>query len=197
MSNLQKVIIDDAPFILGIGTGHKISDEDIRELGMKLLLFDISDPSSPKISAEYLEIGIFSTQAEYDFQASRFLTEATKFIVAVYSNAGGNFTEKFVVIDVESNSLEPVFNITTTSVKAVDYCWYEASVPPRILAIHSKLTAVNGNKVVNAELDTGHVEWELDLDVGLNYSSSSCDTIDEYYYYNDDNVTGHNISSLL
>mmetsp|Transcript_14548 Transcript_14548/g.31342 ORF Transcript_14548/g.31342 Transcript_14548/m.31342 type:complete len:906 (-) Transcript_14548:70-2787(-) len=196
MSNLQKVIIDDAPFILGIGMGHKISDEDIHEPGMKLLLFDISDPSSPKISADYLDIGIFSTQAEYDSQASRFLTESMKFIVAVYSSSDGNFTEKFVVIDVESDSLEPVFNITTTSVKAVDYCWYEASVPPRILAIQSKLTAVNGNKVVNADLDTGHVEWELDLDVGLNYSSSSCDTFDEYYYYNDDNVTGHNISLL-
>ena len=170
MSNLQKVIIDDAPFILGIGMGHKISDEDIHEPGMKLLLFDISDPSSPKISADYLDIGIFSTQAEYDSQASRFLTESTKFIVAVYSSSDGNFTEKFVVVDVESDSLEPVFNITTYSVFGAGYCGYVDSVPPRVLAIQSKLTAIFEHQVVNADLDTGHVEWELDLEVGFNHS---------------------------
>jgi hypothetical protein len=176
MSILKKVIIDDAPFILGIGVGYKISDEDIHERGMKLLLFDISDPSSPKISAEYLEIGTYFEpeiapfSLEYDFQASRFLRESTKFIVAAYSSSDGNFIEKFVVVDVESDSLEPVFNITTYSVYDVNYCGYSDSVPPRVLAIQSKLTAIFEHQVVNADLDTGHVEWELDLEVGFNHS---------------------------
>ena len=178
-SYLQKLEVDGEHFILGIGS--QITNETTWESSLKLTLFDVKDPSSPRVAAEHLAANL-STDAEYDFQAIRYLTESKKLVIPFSSYVDGISTDGFMVFDVASDEIELAYDITLPS--ETDYCWYEASVPPRMLVVQSKLTTVKGHSVVNADLSTGSVVWELDLDVGFNYSV--CEIYeydyDEYYY---------------
>ena len=62
---LHEIGIDNTTFILGIGYDWNTTTW---ESGLKLTLFDVANPSSPKIAAFYLDLGS-STDAQYDFQA--------------------------------------------------------------------------------------------------------------------------------
>eukprot|EP00970_Alexandrium_tamarense_P013714 scaffold3637_cov112-Alexandrium_tamarense.AAC.1 len=59
-SYLQKLEVDGEHFILGIGS--QVTNETTWESSLKLTLFDVKDPSSPRVAAEHLAANL-STDA--------------------------------------------------------------------------------------------------------------------------------------
>lgn len=47
-------------------------------------------------------------------------------------------------------------------------CWYNAYMPPRSLVFKSKVTTILSHSVLRTDLDSGTLEWKLNLDKDLN-----------------------------
>ena len=136
---LHPVEIDGDRFILSIGEEW---DENGWWSSVKLTLFNVSDPSSPVVAAELLDKGA-STNAQYDFQAVRYMPESKSLIIpkSKYnydSTYGDGF--HFVVYEVSADKIKSLYNISQSD----NNCWYESYIQPRSLVFESKLTTIIG-----------------------------------------------------
>ena len=173
---LHEISIDNTTFILGVGYDWNTTTWDS---GLMLTLFDVSNPSSPKIAASYLDLGS-STDAQYDVQAIRYLPDSKNLIIhkSKYTwSADGNF-DGFAVFEISVDEIKSVYNIShAESTDIYGGCWYDAHVPPRSLVFQSKLTTIMGHTVVSTDMETQVKQWEIDLDASLNYSKC-----EDYFY---------------
>jgi len=179
LSYLQEISIDNVPYVLGIG--YEV-DDDASQAYMKLLLIDISTPSSLKLTASYIGAAGSYSDAANDFLAVRYLPESKRLIIPVSRNDGiRNYNDAFTVFDVSKDSFIPAFNVTHSTIDS--FCWYEASIPARSFVFQSELTTVKGHTVLRTDLQSGRFISELDLDIGLNYSVCDPWLYDYYHEY--------------
>jgi hypothetical protein len=186
MSYLHPITINNKPYILGIGSQTNYSTW---ESFMKLSLFDISNPSAPRLVTSFRDAGSYSySSASYDFVTVRYFD--SKLIIPVSkaelideATSAYELQEWFAVYDISKESIALAFEVLHSAVDsyyAYPPCYNEAEVPARSFVFQSKLTTVMGHTVISTELESGTYISELDLDVGFNYSV--CEPGDLYYY---------------
>ena len=90
-SYLHPIPLEGVPLLLGVG--EHVDPKSLRRVGLKISLFDVSDPSSPKENAVFIDEDAYSS-AGNDFKAFRFLTLSKKLILPKNKWTGsdrGNF----------------------------------------------------------------------------------------------------------
>ena len=182
---LHEIGIDNTTFILGVGYDWNTTTF---ESGLKLTLFDVDNPSSPKIAATYLDLGS-STDAQYDVQAIQYLPDSKNLIIhkVEYTWSTDGSFDGFVVYDISIDEIKPVYNISHGESMDNYGCWYDAArVPPRTLVFQNKLTTVTGHTVVSTDMETKVKQWDIDLDANLNYSN--CEGYDGFSWYSSNNT---------
>jgi uncharacterized secreted protein with C-terminal beta-propeller domain len=164
-------INDDNTLLVGVG---EEADKDGMILGLKIALFDTSDPKSPKLlhnaTVEKDQDAWSSSDATYDFKAFRWLSlgEETGVVilpVRVQSwsqNATGNF-DGFFVYDVSRQGISLRFNISHVASEDFFGCYSSAQLPQRSMVFNGNVTTTKGHSVVSTDLDTGERKWKLDL----------------------------------
>lgn len=117
------------------------------EQGVKISLFDITDPVNPVEKTSYVDPNAYSN-AQNDFKSFRYLPLNQKLILPkskYFRGRGGNF-DGFVVYDITSNSIAPAYEskYTSRSVIDVNTCTHNLVLslscfkhkhPPRLLGI--------------------------------------------------------------
>lgn len=178
-SYLQLIDIKSVPYILGAGYETEEMDGGWQMYAM-VSLIDVSIPSSPKEITSFNDAGP-SYDAYYDSLAVRYLPESNKLILPAskseYNHNGiYNYTDGFVVYDVNETSISPAFYITHST--TVSICRYNGIVPARSFVIQSELTTIQGHTAITTDMDSGIFISKIDLDVGFNYS-----VCDPWWYY--------------
>jgi len=175
-SYLHPIEIDGISLMLGIGSN--VDETTGWETGLKISLFNVSDPLKLKEIAVFVDEGAYSS-GSYDFKSFRYLPLSKKLILPkseyTYTEAG-NF-DGFVVYDITLDKIEASYNIQHASSYDMYYgCWYSAYMPARSLVFQSKLTTILSHSVISTDLNTGNKLWNLTLE-GLD------DTVCSPYLY--------------
>merc|ERR1719203_1541707 len=167
-SYLHPIEIEGVPLILGVG--EHVDEESQRRAGVKISLFDISDETSPRENATFVDKGAYST-ANNDFKAFRYLPLSRKLVLPKSKWPGGgrdNF-DGFAVYDVRLGDVAPAHEIRhARSRDMFRGCWYDAYMPARSLVFQSKLTTILSHSVISTDLADGVQLWNMSLDEGLN-----------------------------
>ena len=167
---MEEIVINNVPYILGIGN---LEDYSAWGSSILLLLIDISVPATPKVVTSYQEVNSYTT-VSYDFLEVRY-TSDQKLIIPVFNEDYSGFT----VYNISDTDITPALRIPHAA-DMYYYCDYNAWVPPRSFVFNSEfITTIHGHTSINTDMQTGNLISQLDLDVGLNYTS--CE--DDYYYY--------------
>lgn len=166
-SYLHPIEIDGVPLMLGIG---EHADDNGRTTGIKISLFDISDPTDPTENATLIDEGAYSS-AGNDYKSFRYLAVSQKLILPKSEwrwSSSGNF-DGFAVYDVSVDEIAPTYEIQHASSYDMYYhCWYNAYMPARSFVFQSKLTTILSHSVISTDLETGEGLWNMSLDEGLN-----------------------------
>ena len=164
-------INDDNTLLVSVGEEADINGTI---LGLKVALFDASDPKSPQLlhsaTVETDKDAWSSSDATYDFKAFRWLSlgEETGVVilpVRVQSwsqNATGNF-DGFFVYDVSREGISLRLNISHVASEDFFGCYSSAQLPQRSMVFNGNVTTTKGHSVVSTDLDTGKRMWKLDL----------------------------------
>jgi DNA excision repair protein ERCC-4 len=170
---LHPIEIDGVSMILGVGQ-HVDENNPRGQEGVKISLFDISDPTSPTENATFVDFNAYSN-AQHDFHSFRYLPLNQKLILpkSEYTwTSSGNF-DGFVVYDISANDISQSYNISHASSSDIYRgCWYSAYLPPRSLVFKSKVTTLLSHSVISTDLDTGNEEWRVNLDKELNVTTN-------------------------
>lgn len=162
-SYLHPIEIEGIKLMLGVGSN--VNETTGWESGLKISLFDVSDPMKLKELAVFVDEGA-SSSGSWDFKSFRYLPLSQKLILpkSEYTwTETGNF-DGFVVYDIALDSIEPRFNIQhASSYDMYSGCWYSAYLPPRSLVFQSKLTTILSHSVISTDLFTGNKMWNLTL----------------------------------
>mmetsp|Transcript_13819 Transcript_13819/g.20588 ORF Transcript_13819/g.20588 Transcript_13819/m.20588 type:complete len:1015 (+) Transcript_13819:152-3196(+) len=166
-SNYLHPISDE--LILGLGQD---ADENGSTNGLQISLFDVSDFAKPKQVRKYTEDNKASSAAQYDHRAFRYLPESKLLILPLstphwnWDIEGIDAFDGFVVYDVdESKDFKQKFNISHFD-SGERTCWGEDTLPSRSLVFNGDVTTLKGHKVYSSDLDTGEVQWDINLDKG-------------------------------
>lgn len=176
-SYLHPIEINGVPLMLGIGMN--VNETTGFETGVKISLFDVTDPTTLKVNATYVDEGAYSS-AGYDFLSFRYLPLSQKLILpkSEYTYTANNNFDGFVVYDVALGKVEPSYQIQHASSYDMYYgCWYGAYMPARSFVFQSKLTTILSHSVISTDLDTGDRLWNTTLD-GSNITDCG-----PYFYY--------------
>jgi len=166
-SYLHPISIDGVDLMLGIGV--HVDEETQRRAGLKISLFDISDPRNPTENATFIDEGAYSSGGN-DFKAFRFLTQSKKLILPKSEwtwGSKGNF-DGFVVYDVSLGNITSSYEIEHASAYTMNHgCWYNAHMPARSFVFQSKLTTILSHSVISSDLADGDELWNMTLGEGL------------------------------
>lgn len=193
-SYLHPINIEGVSLMLGIG--QSVDESNGWSEGVKISLFNITNPERPTELATLVDLNAYSN-AEHDFKSFRYLPLTQKLILpkSEYTwRSDGNF-DGFVVYDVNLTAITPRYQskfmhsscffceLQTTpylisclpllvshasSNDIFNGCWYDAYMPPRSLVFKSKVTTILSHTVISTDLETGTEEWTLNLDDGVN-----------------------------
>lgn len=167
-SYLHPVKIDGVSLILGVG--EQVDEKTNRRSGVKISLFDVSDPGNPAENATFVEVGAYSS-ANSDFYAFRYLPLTQKLILPKSEYTGswrGNF-DGFVVYDIGLGTITPSYKVQHADSYNMYYgCWYPAFMPARSFVFQSKLTTMMSHSVISTDLDGGAELWNITLGGGQN-----------------------------
>ena len=110
-----------------MGVGQHVNEDDIWASwdGVKISLFDISDPSNPTEKATFIDKNAYSN-AQNDFKSFRYLPQSQKLILpkSEYTwGAEGNF-DGFVVYDVSVDNITSSYESKSRSVDHVLNSFY-------------------------------------------------------------------------
>lgn len=177
---MYNVEIDETSLLLMVGEHW----DDINWVSsMILTLVDVSDPLFPKLVANYSEEGS-STGAQWDLQMLRLLPTGILIIPKTTyvesSDNGLEYVQSFAAFELSKDGIKLLHN---KIIEFEDSCWYPAYIPQRSFVFESKLTTIMGHMAVSSDLKTGDKYWDLDLDVGLNYSFCEPYVYGDDYYY--------------
>jgi DNA excision repair protein ERCC-4 len=180
-SYLHPIEIDGVKLMLGVG--QDVNETSGWSTGVKISLFDVSDPEAPVEVTSLVDTDSYSS-AEHDFYAFRYLPLSQKLILPLREytwGSDGNF-DGFMVYDVAVNEIKPSHNIShATSDEIYNGCWYNAYMPPRSLVINGKVTTIQSHTVLSTDLEDGSLEWSLNLDEDLGLSKEDCGSYFRYW----------------
>jgi hypothetical protein len=156
-----------------VGVGEE-ADQSGAILGLKVSLFDATDPKSPKqlksVTVEKDQDTWSSSEATFDFKAFRWLNlgvETGLLILPVRveswnQNQTGNF-DGFYVYDVSREDIS--LRMTISHVQSKDFfdCYSSATLPQRSMVFNGNLMTVKGHSVVSTNLDSGTKRWNLEM----------------------------------
>jgi len=172
-SYLHPIEIDGVNLMLGVG--QHANETTGRTVGVKISLYDISDPTRPTESATFVDYGAYSA-AGNDYKAFRYLPLSKKLIIPkseYTSSEKGNF-DGFVVYDINAVNISRSYEIQhASSYHIYRGCWYGAYMPARSFVFQSKLTTILSHSVISTDLDTGAKLWNFTLDDGLDKTDCS------------------------
>ena len=163
-SYLHPIEIDGVPLMLGVGMN--VNETTGFETGVKISLFDVSDPTTLRVNATFVDEGAYSS-AGYDFLSFRYLPLSQKLILpkSEYTWTANNNFDGFVVYAIGFGKVEPSNEIQHASSYDMYYgCWYGAYMPARSFVFQSKLTTILSHSVISTDLVTGDRLWNLTLD---------------------------------
>jgi glucose dehydrogenase len=164
-------INDDNTLLVGVG---EEADKNGTILGLKISLFDTSDPKSPQLlhnaTVEKDQDTWSSSDATYDFKAFRWLSLGKETGVVILpvrvqswnQDTSGNF-DGFYVYDVSRRGISLRFNISHVASEDFFGCYSSAQLPQRSMVFNGNVTTTKGHSVVSTDLDTGKEMWKLDL----------------------------------
>ncbi|KAL9186358.1 hypothetical protein ACHAXT_005596 [Thalassiosira profunda] len=169
---LHPIQIDGVPLMLGVG--EHVDPNSGQRTGVKISLFDVSDPYNPKESASFVDLDAYSS-AGHDFHSFRYLNMTRKLILpkSKYTwSDRGNF-DGFAVYDVNTTHITPHYQIQHASSYGMYHgCWYDAYMPPRSLVFASKLTTILSHTVKSTDLEDGEPLWNVTL--GDGFTNNNC-----------------------
>eukprot|EP00540_Astrosyne_radiata_P006731 CAMPEP_0116865808 /NCGR_PEP_ID=MMETSP0418-20121206/25667_1 /TAXON_ID=1158023 /ORGANISM="Astrosyne radiata, Strain 13vi08-1A" /LENGTH=800 /DNA_ID=CAMNT_0004501349 /DNA_START=1054 /DNA_END=3456 /DNA_ORIENTATION=+ len=149
------------------------ADENGRQLGVQITLFDATDPTNPVDLDRYVaeqDLDTWSSSSvEFDFKAFRYLelgVEVGILILPLYINSWNDPSKNFdgfVVYDISRQGISQRFNITHARGNEFYGCYYWARLPERSLVFNGNVTTLKGHSVLSTDLDTGELSWELEL----------------------------------
>eukprot|EP00970_Alexandrium_tamarense_P000298 scaffold32_cov190-Alexandrium_tamarense.AAC.16 len=173
-SYLHPIEIDGTSLMLGIG--QSVNATTGWSEGVKISLFDISNPENPVEKTHLVDKNAYSN-AQNDFKSFRYLPQSQKLILpkSEYTwTSEGNF-DGFVVYNVSADAITQSYEIShALSSDIFNGCWYDAYMPPRSLVFQSKATTILSHSVISTDLETGAEEWRVNLDEGLNKTNTTC-----------------------
>lgn len=108
-SYLHPIEIDGVKLMLGVG--QDVNATSGWTTGIKISLFDITDPENPKETVSFVDENAYSN-AQNDFHSFRYLPLSQKLILpkSEYTwTSDGNF-DGFVVYDVAVDEIKPSYN---------------------------------------------------------------------------------------
>eukprot|EP00540_Astrosyne_radiata_P006586 CAMPEP_0116850134 /NCGR_PEP_ID=MMETSP0418-20121206/15987_1 /TAXON_ID=1158023 /ORGANISM="Astrosyne radiata, Strain 13vi08-1A" /LENGTH=852 /DNA_ID=CAMNT_0004481989 /DNA_START=64 /DNA_END=2622 /DNA_ORIENTATION=+ len=149
------------------------ADENGRQLGVQITLFDATDPTNPVDLDRYVaeqDLDTWSSSSvEFDFKAFRYLelgVEVGILILPLYINSWNDPSKNFdgfVVYDISRQGISQRFNITHARGNEFYGCYYWARLPERSLVFNGNVTTLKGHSVLSTDLDSGEERWKLDL----------------------------------
>ena len=169
-------INDDNTLLVAVG---QEADVNGTVLGVKIALFNATDPASPKeisSAAVELEEGTWSSsQVSWDYKAFRWLSLANANgvvilpvrIDAAWTDTGppttGNFDGFYVYNVSPKDGISLRFKIS--HVDSADFygCYWGSNLPQRSMVFNGNVTTLKGHSVVSTDLDTGKETWAFDL----------------------------------
>ena len=167
-------INDDNTLILAVG---EEADSDGRVLGLKISLFDSSNPVKPTLlqsfTVEEKRDTWSSSAVSWDFKAFRYLSLGIEVgiliipiqVSAPFPSTEGNF-DGFITYDISRRGISQRGDIPHVDSNDVFGCYSDAYLPQRSLVFNGKVTTLKGHSVVSTDLDTFQTTWELQLDDG-------------------------------
>jgi DNA excision repair protein ERCC-4 len=167
-------INDDNTLILAVG---EEADTDGRILGLKISLFDSSNPVKPTLlqsfTVEEKRDTWSSSAVSWDFKAFRYLSLGIEVgiliipiqVSAPFPSTEGNF-DGFITYDISRRGISQRGDIPHVDSNDVFGCYSDAYLPQRSLVFNGKVTTLKGHSVVSTDLDTFQTTWELQLDDG-------------------------------
>jgi DNA excision repair protein ERCC-4 len=166
----------DNTLILAIG---EEAGSDGRVLGLKISLFDSTDPAKPTLVQNYTveqdQLTWSSSAVTWDFKAFRYLPLTTPEVgiliipvqvSAPYPSTEGNF-DGFIAYDISRQGISERGKIAHIESGRFYGCYSYASLPIRSLVFNGKVTTLKGHSVISTDLDTFVKAWEIQLDDGL------------------------------
>ena len=156
-----------------VGVGEE-ADQTGSILGLKVSLFDATDPASPKqlksVTVEKDKDTWSSSDATFDFKAFRWLNlgvETGLLILPVRveswtQDQNGNF-DGFYVYDVSRDGIS--LRMTISHVQSQDFfgCYASATLPQRSMVFDGNIMTVKGHSIVSTNLDSGKKSWKLEM----------------------------------
>lgn len=167
LSYIQPIDMNNISYIVGVGYETNYSAWQ----SFMIFLIDISNPSSPQMTATYKNAVESYTESINDFLSFRYLSESKKLVMPFSKTEYGNNDTSlagFIVYDIFRNSIGPKFKVTHS--KSPSPCYFDAQVPPRSFIHQTELTTIMGHTVIRTDMHSGQFISELDLDAGFNYS---------------------------
>ena len=150
------------------------ADSDGRVLGVKISLFDATNPAKPVELQQFVveqDPDVYSSSlVQWDFKAFRWLSLADGVGILImplqiysYNNElTGNF-DGFVAYDVSSAGISLRLNISHVESEQFYGCYYRAYLPERSFVFNGNVTTMKGHSVVSTDLDTSERRWTLDM----------------------------------
>jgi DNA excision repair protein ERCC-4 len=167
LSYIQPIDINNISYVVGVGYETNYSTWQ----SFMIFLVDISNSSSPEMTATYKDSFESYTESINDFLSFRYLSESKKLVMPFskteYINNDTSLAG-FIVYDIFRNSIVPKFKVTHS--KSPSPCYFDAKVPPRSFIHQSQLTTIMGHTAIRTDMQSGRFISELDLDIGFNYS---------------------------
>ena len=169
-------INSDNTLILAIG---EEGDNNGLVLGLKISLFDTSNPASPTLvqsfTVEQDNSTWSSSSVAWDFKAFRYLplnaSEVGILIIpvqvsAIWPSTEGNF-DGFIAYDISRQGITERGVIPHVESNQFYGCYSFARLPERSLVFNGNVTTLKGHSVINTDLDTFKTTWELKLEDGV------------------------------
>lgn len=156
-----------------VATGQEADEEGMIQ-GLKISLFDASDPASPvqlhSAAVELDEDTWSSSEATFDYKAFRWLSLGDGVGLAILPvrieswslGADGNY-DGFYVYDVSRKGISLRFNVSHVDSENFFGCYSSAQLPQRSMVFNGNLTTMKGHSVLSTDLDSGEQRWKFEL----------------------------------
>ena len=168
-------INDDNTLLVAVG---EEADENGTVLGVKIALFNATDPASPEeISSAAVELGEDTwshSEASVDYKAFRWLSLGNGTGIAILpvridswtetgQSTSGGFDGFYVYNVSPKDGISLRFNISHMYSEDSYGCYWNTYLPERSMVFNGNVTTLKVNSVVSTDLDTGKETWTLEL----------------------------------
>ena len=170
-------------------TGEE-ADEDGSVQGIKISLFNVTDPHEPFEQQKYVfkDFPGAITDVSWDHHAFRYLTDSKKLVIplSIYNwDYWNDNYDGFLVFDVDfENGITLVGNVAHAYEEVMgnsggEVCWSEATLPSRSMVFDGELVTFKTHTIVmTSNVNTlNNTVWELNLDKDRDKIKDRC-----YYY---------------